>query len=100
MQFKGTDPFSASLSLIMIDSTHLSTRINLLYPALHLKIEGYDVGKHPIICRLLEGMFKNRPLRLKYAIIWSIDQILELLEFWPEQDLNKDVKKLTLRQLC
>ena len=34
--------------------------------ATHPPIEGYPVGQHPIVCRLLQGMFNERPPQPRY----------------------------------
>ena len=46
----------------------------------HPQIDGYPVGKHPIICRLMQGMFNERPTEPKCSEIWDIDQVLSYLE--------------------
>ena len=56
-------------------------------------IEGFPVGKHPLVCRLLKGAFQLRPPLPKYSEFWSIDQVLCHIWSW---GLNNS---LTLQKL-
>ena len=69
-QRRGVDPFSASLPDILsfLTTQFLEGRqyrsINCYRSALsstHLPIEGFPVGKHPQVSRLLRGIFNERP---------------------------------------
>ena len=54
------------------------------------------VGAHPDVCRLLKGVFEQRPALPKYADTWDPDQVLNYLNTVPSiQDLS--AKELTLR---
>ena len=55
--------------------------------------DGVDFGKHPIVCRIMKGIYNKRPQRAKYASTWDIDIVLSYL-----QELSP-LKKLTLRDL-
>ena len=37
-------------------------------------IDGLDVGRHPLVCRILKGVFQLRPPKPKYANFWSVEQ--------------------------
>ena len=59
-------------------------------------IDGFCVGKHPLVCRLLKGSFNMRPPRPKLCPSWSIEAVLRTLETWsPASTL--DLKHLTLK---
>ena len=45
--------------------------------ATHPPIEGYPVGQHPIVCRLLQGMFNERPPQPRYQNV-SCCRVLEI----------------------
>ncbi len=60
----------------------------------HPQIDGFDVEEHPVISRLLQGMFNSRPPQPKYSDIWNVDQVLTFLETWEGTD---DPKQITLK---
>ena len=61
-----------------------------------LPIEGVKVGEHPLICRLLKGVFNQRPPITKLVPSWSVKKVLEVLQDWsPLRSL--DLKTLTLK---
>ena len=61
-----------------------------------LPIDGYSVGEHPIIARLLEGMFHVRPPEPRYSFTWDVNVLLTFLESWfPLSAL--ELKRLTLK---
>ena len=54
------------------------------------------VGAHPDVCRLLKGVFEQRPALPKYTDTWDPDQVLNYLNTVPSiQDLS--AKELPLR---
>ena len=83
---RGKNSFSASIAEILthkFNSGKQHSTINSYRSAIsntHPQIDGYPVGKHPIICRLMQGMFNERPSEPKYSEIWNIDQVLSYLE--------------------
>ena len=59
-------------------------------------IDGFCVGKHPLVCRLLKGVFNKRPPTQKLCQSWSVIQVLDLLKsLSPSSSL--DLKTLTLK---
>ena len=75
--------------------------------SVHKKIDGEVVGKHPLICRLLKGVFNERPPRPKYDNVWNIDLVPDLFrkqgpsESLSLQDLTvKTAMLLALTQPC
>lgn len=51
------------------------------------------LGSHPVVCRLMKGVFENRPSLPKYNETWDVDTVVECLAGWP------DTGELTLKQL-
>ena len=45
-------------------------------------IEGFCVGQHPLVCRLLKGAYNMRPPRPKLCPSWSIKRVLDTLKEW------------------
>ena len=98
-----TDPFSATIAEIAefltsefragkqysTTNSYLSAISNI-----HPQVDGNAVGKHPIICRLMQGMFNERPTEPRFTEIWDIDQVLSYLE------QMEDPENLTFKQLA
>ncbi len=54
------------------------------------------IGKHPLVCRYLKGIFHKLKPVPKFHNIWSVDTVLEYLTLaWPLDKLNR--KELTLK---
>ena len=34
--------------------------------SVHTKVDGYSIGEHPLVARLLKGAFNQRPLQPRY----------------------------------
>ena len=45
--------------------------------AFHPPIEGYKVGQHPVVSRLLHGAFNENPPRPRYTDTWEVNKVLE-----------------------
>ena len=77
------------------DNLSYST-INVIRSAIsatHTPVDNVPVGQHPLICRLLKGMFNARPPVLKIIKPWKVSLVLDALRTW-------DVaRKLSLRLL-
>ena len=61
-------------------------------------IQSYQVGQHPLVKRLMKGVFNSRPPVKKLCESWSVMKVLQLLKTWsPAKTL--DLKCLTLKTL-
>ena len=57
--------------------------------SVHEKIDGVEVGKHPLIARILKGVFNKRPPRPKYNSVWDVNQVLAWLKsIGPSESLS------------
>ena len=45
--------------------------------------EGIEFGKHPIVTRMLKGMFRTRPTLLRYICIYDAEIVIEFLKSLP-----------------
>ena len=64
--------------------------------SVHEKIDGVEVGKHPLIARILKGVFNNRPPRPKYNSVWDVNQVLSWLKsIGPSESLS--LRDLTIK---
>ena len=57
-------------------------------------IEGFDIGRHPLVCRILKGVFQLRPPKAKYTAFWSVEQVLNHLASWGDNQ-SLPLQKLT-----
>ena len=99
------DPLSASLSDIAnflsseFENGKQYSTLNTYRSAIsatHPPIEGYPVGQHPIICRLLQGMFNERPRKPRYQYVWDVGDVVEFLKSMaPNEALS--YKDLTMK---
>ena len=54
------------------------------------------IGKHPLVCRYLKGIFNKQKPVPKYNTIWSVDLVLDYLSLlWPLDKIT--LKDLTLK---
>ena len=44
-----------------------------------LPIQGFAVGKHPLVCRLLKGTYNLRPPQPKYPSLWDVEKVMSSL---------------------
>ena len=57
-----------------------------------LPVDGYALCEHPIIVRLLKGMFHVRPPEPRYRFTWDVNVLLRFPESWfplSALDLNR-----------
>ena len=70
-------------------STYRSALSNVLPP-----MEGFPVGQHPLVVRLMKGIQNSRPAMPCYQQCWDINQVLDYIKSLPaNMDLSLD--KLT-----
>ena len=61
--------------------------------AYHAPMEGFKVGKHPLVSTLMKGVSNERPPQPKYRYIWDVQRVLNACLDLPGN------KQLTLKQL-
>ena len=57
---------------------------------------GFSVGSHPDICRLVTGVFEERPSMPKYSSTWDVKTALDYLDVLSPME-NLTLKELTLK---
>ena len=99
---KNTNPFAADLSIVLgflakeFRDGKQYRSLNCYRSAIssaHLPIEGFPVGKHPLVCRLLKGVYNLPPPFPRYDCTWEVTKVTSLL-----QALG-DNKQMTLKDL-
>ena len=61
--------------------------------SVHDKADGYDVGQHPLVSRLLKGVFHQRPPQPRYTQTWDVGVVTAYIR------ANGDNKLLSLQDL-
>ena len=61
-------------------------------------MEDHTVGQHPLVCRLLQGMFNKRPPAPRYNSVWSVEIVLFFIKrSMASKDLSlKDPSRMTV----
>jgi len=59
--------------------------------------DGTIFGKHPLVKRLLKGVFEKKPALPRYSSIWDVNIVFDYLKQLPEDIQLKDLTlKLTM----
>ena len=61
-----------------------------------LLIDNYDGGKHPLVTRLMRGIYNSRPPVKTLVPTWSVMTVLKMLKLWSPND-KLDLKRLTYK---
>ena len=94
---RNTNPLSASLGSILeflADQFDLGLQyrsLNTLRSAIstsHAQIDSVNVGSHPLVSRLLKGMFNARPPAPRYSDSWDVTRVVQYLRSCPSEDLS------------
>ena len=96
------DPFSCNVSdfldfLAGLYQEGLEHRtINSIRSAVsmtHCHVEGVPIGQHPLVSRLLKGVYNSRSPKPRYSATWDVDSVIHYLISLGEND------QLTLKDL-
>ena len=66
-------------------------------------IDGSPVGQHPLVTRLMQGIFNSRPPEPRYSHIWEVSKVLNYIQeqLGDSQSLSlKDLSKKTVMLLA
>ena len=103
-QSSGRDPFAASIEDIiefLTSEFHAGLQystINSLRSALSATlppIEGTPVGQHPLIVRLLQGIFNQRPPLPRYENTWNVGLVISFIKNSMDRNPNLSLKDLS-----
>ena len=54
--------------------------------SVHEKVDGYEVGQHPLVSRTLKGIFHERPPQPRYSETWNVAAVTTYIESLGEND--------------
>ena len=67
--------------------------------AYHEPIDGFAVGSHPQVSRLMSGVSNLRPPQPKYGFTWDVEMVLDLFRSWPDNLSEKQLSMKTITLL-
>ena len=88
---RGSDPFSGPIKEVVNFLAYLHKEgyqyrsLNSYRSAIssvHERIDGYTVGQHPLVTRLMKGVFNDRPPLPKYTCTWNVQRVLSHMTSW------------------
>ena len=88
---RGCDPISGPISDVanflanLHSQGYQTSSLNAYRSAIssvHDRVDDVDVGKHPLISRLLKGAFHARPPLPRYSRTWDVQVVLNCMEQW------------------
>ena len=94
---RGCDPTSTSINNVLqfladqFDSGLQYRSINSLRSAIsmtHTNISGIPIGQHPLVSRLLRGIFNIRPPLPRYSQSWNVSMVINFLSNYKSADLS------------
>ena len=53
----------------------------------HCHVEGVPIGQHPLVIRLLKGVYNSRPPRPRYSATWDVDSVIQYLASLEEDNV-------------
>ena len=62
----------------------------------HDAIDGVVIGKHPLVSRLMKGIYNQRPPQPRYSSTWDVKVVLDHIKSWG-YTRGLPLKKLTLK---
>ena len=86
---RGSNPISGPIAEVanfladLYEQGYQSRSLNTFRSAIssvHDRVDGVEVGKHPMVTRLLKGAFHDRPPPPRYIATWSVQSVLDYLE--------------------
>lgn len=48
--------------------------------SVHEEVDGYEVGQHPLVTRLIKGAFHERPPQPRYTQTWDVAKVTTYIE--------------------
>lgn len=69
-------------------------------------IDGFDVGKHPMVMKVMQGIYNVKPPAPKYNYFWDVNYILKILDWQSNSETpfaklsSKTVMLMALNSLC
>ena len=62
--------------------------------SVHERIDGFTVCQHPLVTRLMKGVFNDRPPLPRYTCTWNVQTVLSHINSWGDND-SLSIKQLS-----
>ena len=60
--------------------------------------EVYEMGKHPVICWIIKGVYERNPPKVKYMGFWDVNKVFQLIKGWGRnEELILSLRLLTFK---
>ena len=66
--------------------------------SIHEKVDGYEVGQHLLVTRLIKGAFHEQPPQPRYETTWDISKVITYLEALGNND-KLQINDLTMKEV-
>ena len=102
---RNTDPISSPVSEVvnflaeLHDKGYSYRSLNAYRSAIssiHDRVDGAPVGQHPLVCRLLAGVFNSNPPQPRYTSTWDVNVVVNYLKTL-QPNLTLSLKFFTLK---
>lgn len=98
---RGCDPLAPHLddclefltSRVFSQKVRLTVLLMSMLSATLPKLEGFEVGKHPLIMELMKGIYNERPPQPRYTHTWDLNRVLRHLSL-------KNREQMSLKELA
>ena len=96
------NPFLSDLTIIADFLVHKANQgcsysylnnLRSMFSAYLPKLNGNTIGKHEIICKLMQAFWNNNPPQARYSTTWDIELVLD---YWNKQPVNPQLSLLNL----
>ena len=83
---RGSDPFSGPIKEVVDFLANLHNKGYQSLDSYHSAISWLHVGQHPLVTRLMKGVFNDRPPLPRYTCIWNVQGVLPHVSSWGSND--------------
>ena len=66
--------------------------------SVHSEVDGFPVGQHPLVSRMLKGVFNNRPPLPRYSTFWDVGVVIRHLKQLGTND-SLSLRDLTIKSV-
>ena len=68
--------------------------------SIHEKVDDHLVGQHPMITRILKGVYNSRPPKPRYTTTWNVSQVVTWLDSRKNSEIPLLVLSMKVVTLC
>ena len=57
-------------------------RLQIALATILKRYDGYEMGKHPIVCMMIKWVYERNPPKAKYSVFWDVYKVFRLFKAW------------------